>query len=323
MGWWLHTQPSMFSVATELLLIVLLRLLNGVLAMSEIAVVSARKTRLRQLAEQGDAGAAAALQLAEEPTRLLSTVQIGITLVGIFAGAFGGAALAAAIGRAVEPVPALAPYADAIGLTIVVPAITFLSLIVGELVPKRLALNAPERIAAMVTRPMQVLAIVAGPAVALLTATTEGVLRLLHVRPTQEAAITEEEIVCSSRRVRKPESSGRKSASWWRARLSLGERHVWELMTPRPVIEWLDVEDPPEAHGRAGGHATSACTALPRPARGGSGRPRSAGARARSGGWPPTRPAQPCQSAALPPKSTCQPSRRWSTSGKPVRTLLS
>src|ERR671939_1365488 len=137
----------MSSLTTELLLILLLLLINGLLAMSEIAIVSARKTRLQQRADAGDAGAAAALDLAREPTRFLSTVQIGITLVGILAGAFGGATVAAAIRQAIEPIPPLAPYAEAIGLAAVVATITYLSLIVGELVPKRLTINAPERIA--------------------------------------------------------------------------------------------------------------------------------------------------------------------------------
>ena len=145
----------MSSVRTELLLIALLLLLNGVLAMSEIAIVSARKTRLRQRADEGDAGAAAAIELAEEPTRFLSTVQIGITLVGILAGAFGGATVAEALARAIEVIPQLAPYSQAIGLGVVVATITFLSLIVGELVPKRIALNAPERTAAPSVPPVR------------------------------------------------------------------------------------------------------------------------------------------------------------------------
>src|SRR5215207_6409760 len=113
------------------------------------------KTRLRQRAVEGDAGAAAAIELAEAPTRFLSTVQIGITLVGILAGAFGGATVAEAVARAIAAIPPLAPYAEAIGLALVVATITFLSLIFGELVPKRIALNAPERIAALVARPMR------------------------------------------------------------------------------------------------------------------------------------------------------------------------
>jgi putative hemolysin len=144
----------MSNIATELLLIGALLLLNGALAMSEIAIVSARKARLRQRAETGDLGARTALTLADDPTRFLSTVQIGITLVGILAGAFGGATIAEEIGRALEQYPPLAPYGEAIGLGAVVVAITLLSLIVGELVPKRLALNNPERIAAGVARPM-------------------------------------------------------------------------------------------------------------------------------------------------------------------------
>src|SRR5215207_4565541 len=178
----------MSAITAELILIGFLLVLNGVLAMSEIAIVSARKTRLRQRAENGDKGAAAALALAEEPTRFLSTVQVGITLVGILAGAFGGATIAEQIGMALEAYPPLAPYGEAIGLGVVVLAITYFSLVVGELVPKRIALNSPERIASRIARPMRLLSTAAGPLVSLLTVSTDVVLRLLQVRPSQEAA---------------------------------------------------------------------------------------------------------------------------------------
>src|SRR5919201_5888754 len=241
----------MSGVTTELLLILLLLLVNGLLAMSEIAIVSARKTRLQQRADAGDAGAAAALDLAREPTRFLSTVQIGITLVGILAGAFGGATIAAAIRQALEPIPVLTPYAEAVGLTVVVAAITFLSLIVGELVPKRLALNAPERIATLVARPMRLLAHLAGPVVNLLTLTTDGLLRLLRVQPSVEAAITEEE-------VRVLIAQGTESGVFEEAErelvesaFELGETQVRELMTPRPRIGWLDLEDQHEVQWQA------------------------------------------------------------------------
>ena len=241
----------MSGVTTELLLILLLLLVNGLLAMSEIAIVSARKTRLQQRADAGDAGAAAALELAREPTRFLSTVQIGITLVGILAGAFGGATIAAAIRQALEPIPVLAPYAEAIGLAVVVAAITFLSLIVGELVPKRLALNAPERIATLVARPMRLLARLAGPLVLLLTLTTDGVLRLLRVRPSQEAAITEEEVrvlIAQGTEAGVFEEAERELVE--RA-FELGEAQVRDLMTPRPRVDWLDLDDPPEVQWQA------------------------------------------------------------------------
>lgn len=131
----------------EILLILALILVNGVFAMSEIAVVSSRKARLQHRADRGDAGARRALELAEHPTRFLSTVQIGITLVGVFAGAYGGASIAGQLDAYLERLPLIAAYSEEIALAAVVAAITFLSLVVGELVPKRLALNQPERIA--------------------------------------------------------------------------------------------------------------------------------------------------------------------------------
>ena len=241
----------MSSITTELLLIFLLLVINGLLAMSEMAIVSARKTRLQQRAEAGDAGAVAALELAREPTSFLSTVQIGITLVGILAGAFGGATIAAAIRQALEPIPLLAPYAEAIGLALVVATITFLSLIVGELVPKRLALNAPERIAVLVARPMRLVARLAGPVVFLLTLTTDGVLRLLRVRPSEEAAITEEEVrglIAQGTEAGVFEEAERELVE---SAFELGETQVRQLMTPRPRIDWVDLEDAPEVQWQA------------------------------------------------------------------------
>jgi putative hemolysin len=243
--------PSVPAVATELLLVALLLLLNGVLAMSEIAVVSARKARLRRQADGGDGAALAALELAEDPTRFLSTVQIGITLVGILAGAFGGATIAEQLGDRLGRVPALAPYADAIGLAVVVAAITYLSLVFGELVPKRLGLAHPERVARLVARPMRALARVAGPVVSLLSLSTGAVLRLLPVRPAADAGVSEDD-------VRALLAEGARVGVFAPAELEivesvfeLGDARVRELMTPRPLVAWLDLDDPPEAAWRA------------------------------------------------------------------------
>jgi putative hemolysin len=241
----------MSNVATEVVIILALLVFNGVLAMAEIAIVSARKTRLRQRAEAGDRGAAAALELANDPNRFLSTVQVGITLVGILAGAFGGATIAASLGHALAGIPSLAPFADAIALVVVVGAITFLSLIVGELVPKRLALNAPERIASMVAQPMRTLAHIAGPIVALLGATTDAVLRVMRVQPSREAAVTEEEVrvlIAEGTQAGIFEEAERELVE---STFELGETQVRELMTPRPLVEWIDLEDPPEVQWQA------------------------------------------------------------------------
>src|SRR5688500_6093366 len=153
----------MSGIASEILIIVLLLMLNGVFAMSELAIVTARKVRLEQRAEEGDAGARAALALAHDPTQFLSTVQVGITLIGVLAGAFGGATIAETLAAGFANVPLLAPYSNGLALGLVVTVITYLSLVIGELVPKRVALSNPERIAALVARPVRVLARIASP----------------------------------------------------------------------------------------------------------------------------------------------------------------
>lgn len=234
------------EIGAEVLLILFLIAVNGLLAMSEIAVLSSRKARLRQRAERGHAGARTALELAEQPTRFLSTVQVGITLVGILAGAFGGANIAERIGEMLEGVPVLAPYADAIGLALVVAAITYLSLIFGELVPKRIGLANAEAVAARVARPMRLVSNVARPIVSLLSLSTESVLRLLPLRTSRDATVTEDE-------VRMMIAEGTNAGIFLEAEREIvesvfrfGDRRVDELMVHRPRIVWLDVEDPPE-----------------------------------------------------------------------------
>ena len=235
----------MDGIGLEASIVLALIAVNALLAMSEIAVVSARKARLRQRVEQGDLGAATALQLAEEPTRFLSTVQVGITLVGIFAGAFGGATIADRIGLALDRVPGFAPYGHAIALAGVVAAITYLSLILGELVPKRIGLANAETVAARVAGPMRVLSTVAGPVVGLLSLSTEAVLRLLRAPTAIDTSVTEEE-------VRLMIAEGAQTGVFLEAEREIvesvfrfGDRRVDALMVPRPRITWLDVEDPP------------------------------------------------------------------------------
>ena len=184
----------MSGVALQITVIVLLTLINGLFAMSETALISSRKARLKQLAEAGDRGARAAMQLAESPNRFLSTVQIGISLVGVLAGAFGGATLAGPLADALRAVPALAPYAGPVAFSTVVVAITYLSLIIGELVPKRLALNGAEAVASRVAGPMRLLSAITDPAVWFLSVSTEGVLRLLGARRTGEPPVSEQEV---------------------------------------------------------------------------------------------------------------------------------
>lgn len=234
------------KISTEILLLFLLALFNGVLAMSEIALVSARKVRLRQRAETGDRGARAALELAASPGRLLSTVQIGITLVGIFAGAFGGATLADELAALIAEWPLLAPYSDSIGLGLVVVGITYVSLILGELVPKQLALNAPEKIAALLARPLRLLSKVSTPVVFVLDGSTRLVLRLLGAHPSEEPPITEEELNHLLRQGTRAGVFEEGEQEIVTRVVRLGEVRVGELATPRLSMVALDVNAPPE-----------------------------------------------------------------------------
>jgi putative hemolysin len=232
------------EVSTEIIIVLLLILFNSVLALSEMAVVSARRVRLEGRARQGSAGARVALELAESPNRFLSTVQIGITLVGILAGAFGGAALSEAIAGQLEGAPLVGDWHDAIAFALVVIAITYLSLVIGELVPKRIALQRPEAIATLVARPMQVLSRLASPIVGVLSASTDTVLGLLRVRPVDEPSLTEEEI-----RVLIGEASDAGVIESEEEVLverifHLGDRRAVELMTPRHRIAYIDIDDP-------------------------------------------------------------------------------
>ncbi|GIW07032.1 MAG: hypothetical protein KatS3mg060_1837 [Dehalococcoidia bacterium] len=234
---------SIFSA--EILIIVLLILLNGIFAMSEIAVVSARRVRLQQRAERGDRSAQAALALAEAPGPFLSTVQIGITLIGILAGAYGGASIAEQIGAAIAAIEPLAPYAELIGVGVVVLAITYLSLVLGELVPKRLALGNPEGIARAVARPMTVLSRLASPGVRLLDASQNIVLTLLRIRPTQEPPVTEDEIRILIRQGAAAGVFVQEEREMVEAVFRLADARAEQLMVPRSQIVWLRAGDPP------------------------------------------------------------------------------
>jgi putative hemolysin len=230
----------------EILLIVLLIIANGVFAMSEIAVVSARKVRLQQRAEAGDARARVALELANAPERFLSTVQIGITLIGILAGAFGGATIAETLAAEIGRVPMLAPYSEAISLSIVVLMITYLSLVIGELAPKQLALNNAEGIASAIARPMLALSRVASPLVRLLGVSTRFVLRVLRVRASSEPPVTEEEINIMIEQGTSMGVFERTEQEMVKRVFRLADQRVITYMTPRTEIIWLDLDDSPE-----------------------------------------------------------------------------
>ena len=229
----------------EILIVLALVVLNGYFAMSELAVVSARPARLEALARKGGRGARLALALARDPGRMLSTVQIGITLVGIVAGAFGGATLAEPLDGALARVPGLAPVSAEIAYTLVIAAITYLSLIIGELVPKHLALRAPERVAALVAPVIDLLSRISTPAVWLLETSSRLVLRLLGSEAQPRETVTEEEVrtlIAEGTRTgvfhqQEQEMIGRV--------LRLADRPLRAIMTPRVELVWLDVEDEP------------------------------------------------------------------------------
>ncbi len=236
------------SVSVELLIVAALIVVNGVFAMAEMALVAARKLRLQRLAATGNAGAQAALELANAPDRFLPTVQVGVTLIGVLAGAFGGATIAETLAARLAGVAWLAEYREAVAVAIVVAAITFATIVLGELVPKRLALGKPERFAVVLARPMRLLSRLAAPAVRLLSASTRSVLWLLRVREPQESAVTEEEI-------RLMIAHGAAAGILHEAEhkmveniFRLGDRRVSQLMTPRSAVVWLDIENPASVH---------------------------------------------------------------------------
>jgi putative hemolysin len=228
---------------TEILLVLVLILFNGLFAMSEIAIVSARRARLVRMAGGGSSGARHALQLASEPTRFLSSVQVGITTIGILTGAIGEASVARRLGGSFEQVPLIAPYADALALGVMVVALTYVSLILGELVPKRLALTHPEVIASVIARPMQILAAIGRPVVALLSASTDAILRLLRVRQVKQPAVTVEEIKVLLQQGAEEGVFEATERELMTNVLDLDERQVGSVLTTRSDVVYLDVRD--------------------------------------------------------------------------------
>jgi putative hemolysin len=230
----------------EGLLILVLIIANGIFSGSEIAVVSARKVRLEQQAERGNHKARAALKLANAPNDFLSTVQIGITLIGILSGAVGGATIA----QRLEPLLASVPWigrssAEGLSVALVVGVITYLSLVIGELVPKRIALNDPEAIACAVAGPMRALSRFSAPVVRLLGSSTETLLRLMGIRDSGEPDLTEDEIKALIRQGAEAGVFDQAEHSMVQRVFRLGDRPIRSLMTPRTEISWLDAEASP------------------------------------------------------------------------------
>ena len=229
------------SIALEALLILVLLVINGLFAMSELAIVTARRSRLQRRAEAGDAKSAAALELASNPAQFLSAVQIGITLVGTLAGAYGGATIAEQIAPLLSRLPLVGDHGEALALGLVVAAITYLALILGELVPKRIALGHPEQVARLVARPMRLVSRFGRPLVWLLTNSSNLVLRVMRFRASEEQHVTADDVraviaqatAAGAVRQEEEEILGRV--------LHLGDRSVAAAMTPRTAIPSIPV----------------------------------------------------------------------------------
>jgi putative hemolysin len=231
------------SIGNEILIILVLILVNAVLAMSEAALVASRKARLQQQASDGNKSSALAIKLINDPNIFLSTIQIGITLIGVLAGAVGGATISESLAESLQNVPYIGEYSTSIALGVVVLSITVLTIWLGELVPKRLGLNSPERIAQVVAGPMLFISKIFSPFIKLMSGATNFVLRLIGVNASSEPPITEEELQMLI-------SQGTQAGVFEEAEqemvegvFSLGDSRVYSLMTPRTEVVWLDIND--------------------------------------------------------------------------------
>lgn len=235
------------DVGLEILIILLLIVANGIFSMTELAIVNARKGLLEDSAEKGSKGAQRAIQLSEDPNQMFSTIQIGITLIGIVTGLYSGAALSEPMAKVIkEYMPSLASYADSVSPIIIVSLTTYLSLVIGELVPKRLALNAPEKIAIFMAVPMHYFAVVATPLVALLSVSTSSLLKIMGVKDKEEAPVTELEI-------NKMLTQGVELGAFEKDEprlvdnvFRLADLNAGDVMTPRTQLKWLDLNSSDE-----------------------------------------------------------------------------
>ena len=231
----------------DIFLLLLLILLNGILAMSEIAVVSARKSRLQKLADDGSLGAKTALDLSSEPSAFLSTIQVGITTVGILSGAIGENALADPLSEWLSGFSLLQPYARGLSLSFVVVLLTYFSVVVGELVPKRLGLLAPEAIAAIIASPMTFLARVARPLVWLFSSSSSLIMRLIGARPSAEAPVSNDEINVLMEQGAEAGVFHESEQAIVSNVLRLDEQPIAAIMTPRRDMCVIDLDDGDEA----------------------------------------------------------------------------
>ena len=231
------------NITSEILIILAIILVNAIFVLSEMSVASSRKARLQQRINDGDRRANTVLQLIENPNLFLATVQIGITLVGVFVGVVGGATLSAPLTGLLASVPSLTPYAEELALTIVVIGITFVSIVLGELVPKRIALHNPERIAAILAGPMIFVSRLFKPFVWILGKITDFVLKMLGIEPGNEPPVTEEEIQLLIDQGTQAGVFEEAEQDMVEGVFSLADQRVYSLMTPRPDIVWLDIAD--------------------------------------------------------------------------------
>ncbi|MBL6456983.1 HlyC/CorC family transporter [Belnapia sp. T6] len=234
------------AIFFELAILLLLVVLNGVFAMSELAIVSARRARLLAIQRRGSPGADAAIALAEDPQRFLPTVQIGISLVGILAGVFGGARLAGPLAEVLAAIPGFSPFANEAAFTLVVLLIAYANLIIGELVPKQLALRDPERVAVAVARPMVMLARITSPIVWVLSLSSNLVLRLFGAAKPAEQSVTEEEVKAVVAEGAETGALEHEERHMIERVLRLADKPVRALMTPRNDVAWIDRNASPQ-----------------------------------------------------------------------------
>lgn len=231
------------SISSEILTILVLILINGVLAMSEAAMLATRKAKLQQLANEGDKAASSALDLLRDPNVFLSTIQIVITLIGVFAGAVGGATIAKSLTQQLVKFEPIAEFAETISFGIVVVTITVLTIWLGELVPKRIGLHSPERITKFVAGPMVVLSMLFSPLIKLMSWGTELALALFGIKPSNEPPITEEELQVLIDQGTQAGVFEESEQDMVEGVFGLSDQRVYSLMTPRTEIVWLDVSD--------------------------------------------------------------------------------
>jgi putative hemolysin len=238
------------DVALEIAILLGLFLLNGFFAMAEIAVVSSRRIKLQHMADAGRRGAKHALALADNPGRFLSAVQVGITAISILSGAYGGATLGARLGPVLDRIPWIAPYGHEVAVALVVIAITALSVVIGELAPKRIALACPEIIAVRVARPLQILATTFHPFVWLLERASTALLKLFGVPERRRQSVTEEEVKFAIAEGTEAGVIDEVEEEMIHGVLALADRSVASIMTPRPDVYWIDLDDPPDVISR-------------------------------------------------------------------------